>query len=246
MLLLVVVVVVVLPGRARADIFVSGDMNIADGLNGFPDTPVDPGNQRFFTNVLAGDDKVVVHNDLIDFAIGPALAINGYYNTLPGVSSSMVGGTISNATFAGGVDLFFVLCPNRNYAPGELLAMNGFVAGGGSIFFLGDNGAVFTTYNNRINVALLALGSTMSIVNDNVDNGYHTATGSHIIADPYTTGVTTFTYALSSQVLPGTGKALFTGTGNEPFVAYVPEPTTLSLLLSITGLRLLSGRCRRR
>ena len=80
-----------------------------------------------------------------------------------------------------------------------------------------------------------------------IDNFLYTATGAQIAVDPFTTGVTTFTYGEANRISGGT--PLFFGTGGQPFVAYelnvdvpyipAPVPTTIWLLGS--GLLILMG-----
>src|SRR5262249_10915690 len=106
-------------GVAPGAIMLSGDSNIANGLDGSGFAPgIDPGNQRFFKNILGSGHVVKIHNELdsvYGFPAGPALygAINNYYNGLPGVTSSLFSGTITAATLSG-IDVFFELSPNRS------------------------------------------------------------------------------------------------------------------------------------
>lgn len=229
-------------------IVVSGDGNITDALfgttNGVPG--VDAGNQTFFQNVLGGGTTVAVQ--------GPGAAVpfigvfttntNNYYNGLGGVSSSIVAGPITAATLSG-VDLFVSILPSSAYAASEIAAMSGFLGGGGTIFFLGEN-SNFSGQNANINAALAALGSGISLNNTVFDGGFHVAAGAQIAADPLTAGVTTFTYAAPTQLTGGT--TLFFGTGGQPFVAVdalsAPEPG--ALVLFGFALWAVAGRKRRR
>jgi hypothetical protein len=222
---------------SRAAIFLTGDLNIANSLNGSGGAPgVDAGNQQFFRNVLGAGHSVLIHDDLDGSASGSGLAappaINNFFNSIAGVSSSLFSGIITPATLSG-KNLFFELLPNDDFTAGELSAMNGFVAGGGSIFFMGENNFFFSS-NTRINVALTSLASGMSILNTTFDNGFHTASGAQITPDPYTAGVTTFTYAAPSATAGGT--VLVRGTGNTPFVTYVNVPEPSSALLTTIGV----------
>jgi hypothetical protein len=212
-------------------IFLSGDSNIANPLTGSADA-INAGNQQFFTNVLQGGTNVAVlrvDNPGFGSADFSDLDINTYYNSLAGVTSTLVAGPISAATLAG-VNLFVGVLPNA-FSAAELTALSNFLAGGGTVFFLGENSnAVFTAANNAINAALVALGSGMSIVPDNFDAGFNNAT---IAADPFTSGVASFRYAAPSGVAAGT--QIFFGTEQRAFVTYestgrVPEPGTLALL----------------
>ncbi len=223
------------PNGAEANvIFASGDVNIIDGLGS------DPGNLRFFTNILSGGTTVVVEGEGT-FWEGD---LNTFYNGLAGVSSSILAAPITPGALAG-ADLFVSILPSTSYSASENAAMSGHLGAGGSVFLIGDN-LSFAAQNARINAALSALGSGMTIVDDLFDTGPHTATGSQIAADPFNTGVTTLYYAAPSEVdtVVG-GTPLFFGTGATPkaFVAYerIPEPATLTLL-ALGGLALLRRR----
>jgi hypothetical protein len=160
--------------------------------------------------------------------------INSYYNSLSGVSSSIFSGTVTS-THLSSVDLFVSILPLDDFTTSEISVMSSFLAGGGDIFFLGENDS-FYYENTYINNALSSLGSSMSIVNNWFDAGFHTATGTQIASDPYTTGVSTFTYGAPSEISGGT--PLFYGTDGELFIAYettvVPVPG--AVLLGIFGL----------
>ena len=216
---------------AQADmtLIVSGDSNISKPLD--PDVAVfDAGNQRFFSNVLgAGTNIAVLQGDITSFDDD----INDYYNSLSGVSSSIFSGTVTSLS---GVDLFVAMLPVDDFTTSEIAVMSSFLYGGGDIFFLGENDS-FTTQNARINNALTALGSSLQIVNDLFDAGWHTATGSQIASDPYTEGVSTFRYGGTSAVsVASGGTSLFYGTGGQSFVAYEVVPVPGAVLLGMLGL----------
>lgn len=214
-------------------IFLSGDSNITNPLNSTNGWGgLDVGNQRFFTNILQGGTSVVVLGNSPGGSIEYSdTDVNDYYNSLAGVTSTIVHGTVTDAVLAG-KDLFVSSVPDDAFTAAEIAAMSNFLAGNGSIFFLGENHN-FTTQNAYINDALAGLGSGLSIVNALFDSGFNQATGYQIAADPFTAGVSTFTYAAPSKVATvAGGKVLFTGFEYEPFVAYevIPEPATMLLL----------------
>ena len=231
--LLSVCALIVYGSSANAILILSGDGNITTDLG------VVAGNDTFFTNVLQGGSTVTIHDG---FHEPFATSINTFYNGVGGVSSSILssGTTITDASLAGS-DLFISILPENNYMVSEISAMSSFLTGGGSIFFIGDNGSVDVN-NSIINDALLDLGSSMSILlGTTFDGGFHLATGSQIATDPLTAGVTEFSYAAPNEVSINGGTSLFFGTQGEAFVSYesasVPEPSIMVLLsLGLVGI----------
>ena len=215
-------------------IIVSGDTNIVDPLAGTQGAVIDPGNQQFFTNVLQDGSTVAVLETTGAPTWNPHLIVNTFYNNLPGVTSAVISGFISDADLAG-VDLFVSPLPTDSFTVDEVASLDNLLSGGGTVFFLGDHAGSVTT-NEIINDLLLDLGSSISILSDTTfDSGvWTTATGIQIAANPLTAGVPTFTYNTPSQLNGGTN--LFLGSELQPFVvaeevASVPEPTTIFLLV---------------
>jgi len=228
---------IALPASA-ATIFLSGDSNILNAVDGSFGEAVNPGNQQFLRNILGAGTNVFVHDNCgaCSGSLTTGLsALNDYYNSVGGVTSSIVGGAVTAGALSG-VNLFVSLLPSSAFSASEIAALNSF---GGDVFFLGENGSV-AAINGNINAALAGLGSSMSVLSTTFDLGFNTATGSQIAADPYTAGITSFRYAAPSELAVTGGTALFFGTGAEAFVAYeggratVPEPISL-LLLGLGG-----------
>jgi hypothetical protein len=98
-----------------------------------------------------------------------------------------------------------------------------------------------------LNALLIGLGSSLRIVPETLDAAFVTTSGSHILANPLTAGVATFTYAATARVSGGI--PLFTVLGGQTFIAEegiataISEPSTMALLGA--GLSLL-GMLRRR
>ena len=229
-------------------IFLSGDSNIANPLTGSSGSGISAGNQTFFQNVLQGGNTVrVLQSTSVGSVDQSDTDIVTFYNTVAGVTATMVTGTVTAATLSG-ANLFVSVLPDDAFSAGELTALSSFLAGGGTVFFLGENNSSdFAVANAAINSALAALGSGLSIVPDLFDAGFQDATGAQIAADTFTAGVTSFRYAAPSRVAGGTD--LFFGTQQQPFVAYqntvaVPEPEAYGMLLA--GLGLLGFAARRR
>ena len=222
------------PRAALAQKFVvSGDIQIARATDaaGLPST-VDPGNQRFFQNVLGGGTRVVVEASQGGQANDVDAALLAFYNALPGVSATEVTGPLTAADLAGG-SLFLDAVPDAALGAPEVAALRGFSQAGGTVFLLGDNAANFAAQDANINASLAALGSGLQIVPADLDDGFHTVGGAQIAADPLTAGVTSVTYGGVSAVSGGT--PLFLTSGGQPFVAAegfaaVPEPSPLALL----------------
>jgi hypothetical protein len=74
---------------------------------------------------------VKVQNDSVDGSvIISASAIDLFYNTLSGVTSSLItAGTIINYTLLVGVDLYIGMLPSNDYTIAELNALSDYLAG---------------------------------------------------------------------------------------------------------------------
>ena len=231
-LLMAAVLGMLVTGRADAGlILASGDANITAALTG-NEVATDPGNQRFFRNLLGGGSRVLVAADASGQFATLAGYANSFYNSIAGVSSTLTSSPITAANLAG-IDLFLSGARRATYSASEIAALLEFSQAGGTILVEGD-GTNFESINATADGLLLGLGSGLSIVTAGLDSGYRTATGDHIIADPLTAGVSSFTYAYTSVVVSG-GSKLFTTENGSTFVATnvapavaTPEPGTLA------------------
>ena len=222
--------IVILAGAGSADaglLILSGDSNIANPLGGG-----EPGNDQFFLNVLGGGTSVLV----LETTVTPVFTtpVNDFYNSQPGVTSSLFSGEITAAVLAG-VDLFYSALPDDFFTASELDALGDFLDAGGTIFFAGDNPGFAPNPNARINAALAALGSGMQILGIGLDIGLFHTQPFQVVPDPLTAGVANFQYGGMSQIAGG--NPLFLSLEQHPFIAYeqgavagVPEPGTVSLL----------------
>jgi hypothetical protein len=253
----VVTIAIVIGGNSFAmggNFVVSGDSNIINGLDGSAGAPTPNDNGVFFNNVLQGGSVVKIYAGTIGLVGSLSDApdiVNTYYNAQAGVTSSIGSGPITSAALSG-VNLLVDILPDNAMTSSELSAMSGFLNAGGSVFFLGENSnSLFTPGNTSINADLAALGSSLSIVPNGLDSGFHTATvgNGQIVANPLTSGVNSFVYAFVSEVTGG--QPLFLTTDMTPFVAVqvaatVPEPSSLLLAAfpAVLGLRYVWRRAR--
>lgn len=215
--------------QAHAILVLSGDGNITTDLSsGNYD------NYQFFTNVLQGGSQVAVINAAGSFDNN----IDNYYNSLSGVTSSIISQITAESLT--GLDLFVAAKPGLAFSESELSVLSSFYTGGGSIFFLGENASSDDAANLYINNALTYLDSSMRIVyGSTFDSGYHVASGGQIVSDPLTSGVSEFEYAAPNQVIITGGTYLFYGSDDQPFISYeggpsapvVPEPISSTLFI---------------
>lgn len=139
--------------------------------------------------------------------------INNFYNGLDGHSSSIAAGTLDTVNLSG-VNLLWATQPADAYTVAELGAMSSFLAAGGRIAFMGEHGSFGAAQNTRINAALAALGSTITINNVILDSGFRSASvgDGQILSHTLTTGVDTYEYAAFAPLtISGTAEALMLG-----------------------------------
>ncbi len=234
--LLVAVAFAVAGGRAEAGfVIASGDSNITSALTAGNGPPVDPGNQRFFRNVLGSGTRVLIAANSIGFATTPA---NNFYNSLSGVTSSIDTNLVTAADLVG-VNVFLSIARSNAYSNAEIAALSAFSAAGGTILVTAEFGA-FTTEIVVANGLLAGLGTGQVIVPGQFGTGsFETASGSQIAANPLNTGVTSFTFAATSQVTGGTtlfttqgpnGVAFVTVANLGPAAVATPAPASLAVL----------------
>src|ERR1035438_6079903 len=99
-----------------------------------------------------------------------------------------------------GANLFISSLPGADYSASQISAIASFLAGGGTLLFMGENAQNFSANDAFINFDLGALGSSLLLGNDTLDGGFQFATGSHIVAGPLTAGITSFEYAFVDTV----------------------------------------------
>ncbi|MEH2355800.1 PEP-CTERM sorting domain-containing protein [Nostoc sp.] len=234
--------------RSYAGTFiVSGDANIVNPLVASSNQLINPGNVQFFTNILEGGTNVIVQSTSSgdDTAVEAIESeINSFYNSLTGVTSTIVNDLITPAVLSS-ADLFISSLPDDSFTDAEIASLGDFLENNGSIFFVGDNNN-FQQENARINAALTSLGSSINILDTDIfDSGFNTATGSRIVSNPLTAGVNAFTYAGASEVVGGT--SLFLGLTRQTFLSVenttqVPEPSAIGGVLAIGSIGWLMKR----
>lgn len=207
----------------------SGDATPAFSLGTFDPARTNPGNQQFFANVLgAGTQVAMLATSLNTF---DETLITDYYETLPGVGTTIVPDEINAATLAG-VDLLILPAPENAFTGAEIQTIGLFLADDGVVLALGDSVTAARFGNGPINELLMTLASSMQINGDNLDIGSQTATGSQVLNHPLTAGVNSLDYGATASVTGGT--PLFLANNGSPFVAVefvVPEPASLGLLV---------------
>jgi hypothetical protein len=240
-------------GKSYATIIVSGDVLISFALNPsfFSGKFFNPDNQRFFTNVLDGETNIAIVmqpeikvGDIVTNPTNESYAnkLNYFYKNIASKTTSMIS-TITASSLEN-VGMLFAPMLSTPFSPGELLALNDFIDSGGSVFFLGESD-MFSDQNKIINQTLAGIGSSLRIVDGNLDNGKgkaFLASGSQIVNSGYTSGMSSFLYGAVSGVSGGT--PLFYSTGGVPFVEYeeisrVSEPAISASML--IGLLFISG-----
>ncbi len=140
-------------------------------------------------------------------------AMNNFYNNLPGHSSSIATGTLDTVNLSG-VNLLWATQPADAYTAAELNTMSNFLAGGGRIAFMGEHGGIAPSQNARINDALVALGSTITITGAVLDGGFRSASvgDGQILNHSLTVGVNSYEYAAFAPLtISGTAEALMLG-----------------------------------
>jgi hypothetical protein len=202
-------------------IFVSGDTT-----PGYYTTSTDYDNDVFFTNILQGGNTVVIHDM---WGTQPGVNLNAFYNSLAGVTSTMVNDIPITSSLLSGVDLFVTQLRTTGLDETELAALGSHLDSGGTVLFWTDGTAVPpdpTTDISRINEALMLLGSGMRLVEPCIDSGTHEPTA--IASDPFTSGVTRFLYGYAWGVTGGT--PLFFDSTGRPFFAYENTPRVPELV----------------
>lgn len=237
--------VLVSVGTAHAgSLIVAGDSTPVFYLTNALPNAASPGNQRFFTNILGSGDQVAILRTTIN--PGTENEIDALYDSLPGVTATVLSGTLSSAALQN-VDLLVVPLPDHTFATAEIAAIEALLAGGGALFLMGETGTPPTLLasNAALNDLLSALGSGLALVNNSLDPGNQVETGGRIAAHALTAGVTSYSYGSTSAITGG--DPLFFASNGAPMVAFenltppgaaVPEPATLALCgvgLAIVG-----------
>lgn len=211
-------------------LIISGDVTpIYSLMPAAPGFGISVGNRQFFQNALNGGGAVTV----LDSSNGAApQEAHAYFNSLAGVSSTLVSGQLVAGHLIG-ADLLIAAIPSAPFMQPARLAIADFLNDGGTVFLLGEaDGTTFNfgpQTNSYINSLASALGSDLSLVDALLDTSTLIATGAQIASHPLTVGVTSYTYGATSQVVGGT--PLYFTNGGVSFTAVesltVPEPNAV-------------------
>ena len=127
-----------------------------------------------------------------------------FYDGLAGHDAQAAVGQLDTVDLSS-TDLLWATLPSDSYTALELSAMADYLATGGRIAFMGEHGSWGPNQNNRINAALLALGSSISINNATLDGGFRSAgvNDGQILNHSLTAGVDTYEYAAFAPLTIG-------------------------------------------
>lgn len=153
--------------------------------------------------------------------------------------------TITSANLAG--NDYAIFGPLRDsVSASELIALNSFVSGGGSLFLTGEGNDAFVETNRAINQILTAVGSSMSLsLTTNFDNSPFGTSFNATTSGEFGNGVNTWNSGFASSINLGKGTAVVAGSANlnvfgtavayedlRPAPSPVPAPAGLPLLAS--------------
>jgi hypothetical protein len=147
--------------------------------------------------------SILIQETSVGGGVLPASLLNSFYNTQSLTSNTISDATTVTAANLAGINLFVGYMPSGTYTASEIAAFNGFLATGGRILFIGENGApIFQPSNNAIGAAINALGGTMASDNKVYDIDFHPATigNGQILPSFFTAGVNTLSYAAPSGI----------------------------------------------
>lgn len=124
-------------GKAVASsmVLVAGDANIVNALDGTFGSPVDLGNQQFFTNLVQAGDEVVIQAP-VDFPQTPlANTLQNFFVNEVGIDASIWTSSLGSADLDE-TDLLISVLPRSAFGPSDVTAARDLLNAGGSIFFL--------------------------------------------------------------------------------------------------------------
>jgi hypothetical protein len=226
-------------------LFLSGDSNINNPINGSSGAPVNAGNATFFHNVLGGSTRVLIQNEYVPPETGDGTtAINTLYGGISGVvSTTDYPGAEITSSLLSNVDLF-IIRPRTAFSSSEIAALRSFVQGPGKLFLIGEH-AGLNVAQATVNQLLSEIGSTMTLQNVSLGSGYQTTT--NIATSPYTTGVASMSYNFTNSIGGGTPLVRSVDVGNPVMVAFeniqaIPEPSSGGLLLVALTMGVLRRR----
>jgi len=130
--------------------------------------------------------------------------LNAFY-LARGVSSSLWSTDVSAEALAG-ADLLIAMLPDAPFTSAELAAMGDFLAAGHRILFIGEQEEFAATENARVDAALAALASSLSLDAASLDtSGLQNTVPGQILVHPFTENVALLNYGNVNSIsgVPG-------------------------------------------
>jgi hypothetical protein len=233
-----------------ANLIVAGDATIAARMATAAATgnAALAGNLTFARNILGGGDRVSIYrfsvvNTFPNPPLGEQLAT--VYNGFTGVTATTFTTGITSGVLQD-ADLLVVLGRSNAFTTDEIGLVRNFLVGGGRVLLAGESANIGATANTNLNGLLAGIGSSIRLNQVTEGIGDQFATGSEILDNPLTAGITSFGYGRTTTVSGGT--TLFLNDSGNPFIAVdavVPEPGTWALMIAGFGLAGAAVRRRR-
>ena len=121
---------------ASADLFVSGDSNIANNI------ATNVPNQNFFKNIV-GPGGIVIQTNSRSFLDYQAGDLSAFYNTHGFTASVLAANATVNTAALTGASLFIAYAPDDAFTSGEIATLSAYLSQGGhNVLITGENDSV--------------------------------------------------------------------------------------------------------